>query len=385
MKDHLNIMIVAGEASGDSHAARLVNAIERQHNNPVNFFGSAGPKMRDSGVEAIVRADELSVMGLAEIGSALPMFYRAFRTLKDEATKRKPDVAVLVDFPDFNLRLAKKLKKRGIKVVYYISPQLWAWRSYRIKTVKKYVDLMLTILPFERDWYLANGVEHVEYVGNPLVREVHASVSREAYRAANGISGDEPLIALLPGSRRTEIHRILPDMVNAAKLLAGERPQTKFVIASAAHVISEQIVAMLHELDPEKQLDLRLVEGETYDVLNACDAAAIASGTATLEAGILNVPMAVVYKTSSTNYRLLEPLINAEHYALVNLLARRRIVAELIQNDFTPQKLADELERLLQPSVNRQIRTELKKAASQLGEGGASKRAAEFILELLRK
>lgn len=376
-------MIVAGEASGDSHAARLVNAIERQHNNAVNFFGSAGPKMRDAGVEAIVRADELSVMGIAEIGSSLPMFYRAFRTLKDEAAKRKPDVAVLVDFPDFNLRLAKKLKKRGIKVVYYISPQLWAWRSYRIRTIRKYVDLMLTILPFERDWYLANGVEHVEYVGNPLVREVHASVSREAFRAANGIADDDALIALLPGSRRTEIHRILPDMVNAAKLIAGERPQTKFVIASAAHVISEQIVAMLHELDPEKQLDLRLVEGETYDALNSCDAAAITSGTATLEAGILNVPMAVVYKASSANYRLLEPLINAEHYALVNLLARRRIVAELMQGDLTPRSLADELLRLLDPTENSKVRSELSTAAAQLGEGGASDRAASHILALI--
>lgn len=383
MRDHLNIMIVAGEASGDSHAARLVKAIEQQHGAAVSFFGSAGPKMREAGVEAVVRADELSVMGIAEIGSALPMFYRAFRTLKDEATKRKPDVAVLVDFPDFNLRLAKKLQKRGIKVVYYISPQLWAWRSYRIKTVKKYVDLMLTILPFERDWYLANGVDHVEYVGNPLVREVHASVSREAYRAANGISNDEPLIALLPGSRRTEIHRILPEMVNAAKLLDKDRPGTKFIIASAAHVSSEQILAMLHELDPEKQLDLRLVEGETYDALNACDAAAITSGTATLEAGILNVPMAVVYKASSTNFRLLEPLINVEHYALINLLAGKRIVAELIQGDLTPRSLADELSRLLDPTVNMYLRSELKAAADQLGEGGASKRAAAHILGLV--
>jgi len=384
MATPLNIMIVAGEASGDSHAARLVNAIREQYGADVTFFGSAGPKMRDSGVEAIVRADELSVMGLAEIGSALPMFYRAFRTLKDEASKRRPDVAVLVDFPDFNLRLAKKLKRRGIRVVYYISPQLWAWRSYRIKTVRKYVDLMLTILPFERDWYLANGVEHVEYVGNPLVREVHATASREAYRAANGISNDDLLIALLPGSRRTEIHRILPEMVNAAKLLDKDQPGTKFIIASAAHVSSEQILAMLHELDPEKQLDLRLVEGQTYDALNACDAAAITSGTATLEAGILNVPMAVVYKTSSTNYRLLEPLINVEHYALINLLAGKRIVAELIQGDLSPRTLADELSRLLDPTINSKVRSELKSAADQLGEGGASKRAASHILDLIK-
>ncbi len=381
----LNIMIVAGEASGDSHAARLVNVLKAQHDGTVSFFGSAGPRMREAGVEAIVRADELSVMGLAEIGSALPMFYRAFRTLKDEATKRQPDVAILVDFPDFNLRLAKKLKKRGIKVVYYISPQLWAWRSYRIKTVKKYVDLMLTILPFERDWYLANGVNHVEYVGNPLIREVHANVSRDEFRMAQGISDDDVLIALLPGSRRTEINRILPDMVNAAKLIVKVRTNAKFVIASAAHVNSEQILEMLHELDPDKQLDLRLVESETYDALIACDAAAITSGTATLEAGILNVPMAVVYKTSSTNYRLLEPLINADHYALINLLASRRIVAELIQNDLTPQKLADELLRLLEPSVNLKVRADLKEAASQLGEGGASKRAAKHILELINR
>lgn len=376
-------MIVAGEASGDAHAAKLVSAIRERVDPTVRFFGAAGPAMRLNGVEPIVRSDELSIVGVAEIGAALPMFFRAFRELKDAALERRPDVAILVDFPDFNLRLARKLSRAGIRVVYYISPQLWAWRSYRVKIIRKYVDMMLVILPFEKEWYLKNGVEHVEYVGNPLVNEVFPTVDRNEFRGRNGISDDTNLIALLPGSRSKEIEKMLPEIVGAAKLIRSAKPDAKFVLASGSERNSEQILSLLHELDPDKELDLLLVEGETYNALNAADAAAITSGTATLEAGILGVPMAVVYKGTNTNYRLLKPLINVEHYALVNLLAGKRLVAELIQHGLTPQTLSTELLRLLDPCVNQNMRVELANVASKLGEGGASKRAAEHILKLI--
>lgn len=376
-------MIVAGEASGDAHAAKLVSAIRERVDPTVRFFGAAGPAMRLNGVEPIVRSDELSIVGVAEIGAALPMFFRAFRELKDAALERRPDVAILVDFPDFNLRLARKLSRAGIRVVYYISPQLWAWRSYRVKIIRKYVDMMLVILPFEKEWYLKNSVEHVEYVGNPLAQEVRPTVDRAAFRSSNGIDESGQLIALLPGSRRVEIEQMLPVMLDAAKLLLSKVPRVKFVVASGSKRNSDQILDLLYKLDPNKELDLHLVEGVTYDALNACDAAAITSGTATLEAGILNVPMAVVYKGTNTNYRLLKPLINVEHYALINLIAGRRLVAELIQHDLTPTTLSNELLRLLDPEVNQKIRSELAEATSKLGDGGASARAAEHILKMI--
>ncbi|MBK8304774.1 MAG: hypothetical protein IPK98_15775 [Chloracidobacterium sp.] len=195
----LRFMIVAGEASDDGHAAKLVRAIrDNSPDKDFEFFGSAGPRMREAGVTATVEADSLSIVGLAEIGRALPMFLRTMRKLKAAAVEKRPDVAILIDFPDFNLKLAKHLKKQGIKVVYYISPQLWAWRKYRISSVKKFVDLMLTILPFEKDWYAENGVTHVEYVGSPLAREVHADRTKQQFCSDHELDAAKPIITLCP-------------------------------------------------------------------------------------------------------------------------------------------------------------------------------------------
>ena len=382
MKEQRTIMIVAGEASGDGHAAKLVRAIsDAQPATRFAFFGAAGPKMRDAGVEAVVESDSLSIVGLAEIGRALPMFMRAKRVLKDAWISRKPDVAILVDFPDFNLKLAKSLKKQGCTVVYYISPQLWAWREYRISTIRKYVDLMITILPFEKDWYESKGVTHVEYVGSPLAKEVHSTSSREEFCRENRLVGSSPIIALLPGSRHKEIVRILPVMLNAAAKLRSANNQIQFVIAAGSTEAKQDIDRVFAER--EDQTKFIVIEGQTYDVLNASDAAAVTSGTATLEAGIIGTPMAIVYKTSAINYSLLEPLISVEHYGLINLIAGERVAKELIQHDFTAETLATELLRLLEPAVNADTRAKLHQATEKLGHGGASKRAAEAILALL--
>ncbi len=369
-------MIVAGEDSGDGHASKLVNALRNSRENlRFEFFGSAGPKMRAAGVEATVEADRLSIVGLAEIGRALPMFLRVMKKLRAAAESEKPDVAVLVDFPDFNLRLAKHLKKNGIKIVYYISPQLWAWRKYRISTIKKYVDLMLTILPFEKDWYREHGVAHVEYVGSPLAREVHADRSKDEFCRDHELDPSKLIIALLPGSRRKEIAHILPIMLDVTR---NERfYATQFVLALATE---KHVEYVKENFETDR---LIVVNGETYDALNASDTAAVTSGTATLEAGIIGTPMVIVYKTSAVNYKLLEPLIDVPHYGLINLIAGKRLVTELIQGDLTVQTLADELMRLLQRDVNAAMRDELKIAADKLGHGGASKRAAEAILKLL--
>lgn len=388
MTNKLNIMISAGEASGDLHAAKLVRAFsEAAPEIEISFFGAAGSLMREAGVESIVDSDHFSVVGLPEIGKALPMFLRAFRGLKRAAVERKTDAVILVDLPDFNLKLTKSLKKQGLKVIYYISPQLWAWRSYRVKTIRKYVDLLITILPFEKAWYAMQGIEHVEYVGSPLAMEVHAEVSKEEFCAKYSLDPSKPIVSLLPGSRNKEIVRILPTMLETASLMAEKDRGMQFLIALASSRTEEEVstaAAKLEERNIPMPGTLKVIKDETFDALNASDAAAVTSGTATLETGIIGTPMAIVYKTSALNYKLLRPLISVEHFGLINLIAEKRIAKELIQDDFTPQTLAAEMFRLLEPAENARVREQLKEAADKLGHGGASKRAAEAILKELK-
>jgi len=378
------VMLVAGESSGDTHAAKLVRALRGIcPEDDLEFFGAAGPKMREAGVEAVVESDGLSIVGLTEIGRALPMFVKAYRALKQAAVARQPGIAILVDFPEFNLRFAQALKRRGITVVYYISPQLWAWRKYRLSSVKKNVDLMLTILPFEKEWYRKNGFEKVKYVGSPLAREVHITRDKVAFCRDNGLDPAKPIIALLPGSREKEIARIWPVMSAAVREIDRRMPDVQFIVAvnseHATRLVENSIDAISADIRPKVVLD------QTYDALNAADAAAVASGTATLETGILGTPLVVVYKTSRINYSVFEPMIDVPHYGLVNLIAGKRVAKELIQSEFTAATLSDELIRLLEPDVNSTMRAELKTAADSLGHGGASKRAAEAILRLLDK
>ena len=377
-------MIVAGEASGDAHAAKLVRAIRAlQPETDFEFFGATSHRLREAGVEEIVNADDFSVVGLPEIARALPMFWKDFQKLKRAAAERKPDAVVLVDFPDFNLKLAKALKKQGLKVIYYISPQIWAWRKYRIRTIEKYVDLILTILPFEKEWYERQGIGHVRYVGNPTVREVHADQTKEQFCAKYGLDASKPIIALLAGSRHKEIVRILPVMLETAALMSEKDRDLQFVVALAP-TRREAEVDEAKKSVKKLPAKLLVVKGETFEALNASDAAAVTSGTATLETAIIGTPMAIVYKTSPLNYKLMRPLITVEHFGLINLIAEERLAAELIQDDFTPAVLADELFRLLEPEENRKMRARLKAATERLGHGGASRRAAEFILELIQ-
>src|ERR1041385_4642880 len=227
-------MIVAGEASGDAHAASLVHALRAAApETHFDFFGSTGRKMRDAGVASAVNADELAIMGLWEVGRALPKFWRAFGELKRAAEQRRPVVAILVDWPEFNLRLARWLHRRRIPVIYYISPQLWAWRSYRARNIQRDVDLLLSILPFEKEWYAARGATNVEYVGHPLSGEVRAECGREEFCRRNNLDSTKPIVALLPGSRHKEVVRILPPMLDALVLLGKLRPETQFVLVVA--------------------------------------------------------------------------------------------------------------------------------------------------------
>ncbi len=386
VKDY-KIMIVAGEASGDAHAAKLVKALkDSSPDTNLQFFGSAGVRMRDAGVEPVVRADDLAIMGIPEIAKALPVFVKAFIDLKAAALNRNADAVILVDFPEFNLKLAKALKKKGLKVIYYISPQLWGWRKYRRRTIRDHVDLLLTILPFEKDWYAAHDITNVEYVGSPLANEVRPSQSKEEFCEEHGLDPGRPIIALLPGSRRKEIARILPLMLESAAMMAKRDDQLQFVIALAParnrNEVDEAIL-QAERAGLKVPKGLFTVQDETYNALNAADAAAVASGTATLETGIIGTPLGIVYKTSDFNYKILRPLINVEHFGLINLIAGERIAREMIQDDFTPRRLADELFRILKPDVNSSIRERLNEAAEKLGHGGGSKRAADAVLKIL--
>jgi lipid-A-disaccharide synthase len=384
-KDFLKIMIVAGETSGDLHAAKLVAALrETEPEMSCVFFGAAGRHMRDAGVEPIVAADELSIVGLLEIGRALPMFIKAFRRLKRSALERRPDVVILVDFPDFNLKLARSLSKQGCKIVYYISPQLWAWRRYRVRSIRKYVDLVISILPFEMGWYAEQGIEHVEYVGSPLAREVQPTVSKDEFCRKYKLDPDKPIVSLLPGSRRKEVTRILPVMIDAASRMHAVDSRIQFVIAAASEThLTDIAAAVQNGATGSLPENLITVCDDTFNALKASDAAAVASGTATLETGIIGTPMAIVYKTSALNYRLLRPLIDVDHFGLINLIAEERIATELIQDEFTGESLAAELFRILVPDENARVRKRLQVATDKLGHGGASRRAAEAILKLV--
>jgi len=379
-------MVVAGEPSGDAHAAALVRELRQaEPETDFEFFGSTGTQMRAAGVDPVVCADDLAILGIVEVGRALPKFWRAFRQLKRAAIEREPDAVILVDWPEFNLRLARALHRRGLKIVYYISPQVWAWRSYRVRNIRRDVDLLLSIMPFEKEWFASRDVSHVEYVGHPLAGEVRAQYDRAEFCYRNNLDSAQPIIALLPGSRHKELVRILPPMVGAAELISRTQPEIQFVVVVAPNRDPDEARETVAAGRFNSRLDsLRIIHHETRQALAAADAAAIASGTATLEAALLGTPMVIVYKESLINWHTLGRLITAEHYGLVNLIAGRRVVTELMQSELNPDRLAEELLALLDPDRRRSVRSALRDVTARLGEGGASLRAAETILNFIK-
>jgi lipid-A-disaccharide synthase len=386
--ESFRLMVVAGEESGDAHAASLVRHLrERAPRAGFEFFGSTGKAMREAGVESVVREDDLAITGLVEIARALPRFLSAYRSLKRAAFARRPDAVVLVDWPDFNLALARALHRRGLRVIYYISPQLWAWRSHRVRQVRRDVDLMLTILPFEREWYAARGVGRVEFVGHPFAGAVAPQLTREEFRARHNLDNTSPVVALLPGSRRKEFERILPIMLDAAAVVSDKLPSAQFVVALSSRRTREEAERVIASHTARERLAprVRIVLEEAREALASSDASAVCSGTATLEAAVLSTPLVVVYKESVLNWHTLGRLINVEHYGLVNLVAGQRVAPELMQDDFNGASLARELLALLDPERNARTREQLRDATARLGEGGASTRAADAVLRALRR
>ena len=379
----LRLMIVAGEASGDVHAASLVNAFrEVAPQTEFSFFGGTGARMRSAGVESIVDTDKLSIFGLWEIGTALPQFLAAYRQLKRAVTDRKPDAVILIDWPDFNLRLARWLRQKETRVIYYVSPQLWAWRSYRTRSIKRDVGLLLSILPFEKEWYAARGMTDIEYVGHPLAGNVAAAYDREEFCRRHNLDPTRPIVSLLPGSRQKEVARILPPMLEAAEAMAKQRDDIQFVVVVAPNRDPKEAETFIESPNFGRS-PVRLIHHETREALAASDAAAIASGTATLEAALLGTPMVIVYKESPINWHVLGSLIRVDHYGLVNLIAGRRVAHELMQHELDGARLSRELIDLLDPDRNRQVRRELGEVVEKLGPGGASRLAAQKILQFI--
>jgi lipid-A-disaccharide synthase len=385
MSEKLRIMIVAGEPSGDAHSAALVNALRSvAPNTEFEFFGATGRLMRADRVETIVDSEELAIMGIVEVGRVLPRFIRAFRALKRAALERKPDAVILVDWPEFNLRLAAALHRRGIKVIYYISPQLWAWRPKRVGNIQRDVDLLLSILPFEADWYKERGVKHVEFVGHPLAGEVNPRYDREEFCRKQNLDPKRPIITFLPGSRLKELQRILPPMLGAVGEINHKQPDAQCVLCVAPNRTIEEIRNIIARRNGSLELEpVTIVHGQTREALAASDAAAVASGTATLEAALVGTPMVIVYKESPINWHTLGRLITAEHFGLVNLVAGERLVKELMQKDLTGPQLATEIVALLDGDRNAALRARLREVAQRLGEPGASERAARKVVNAI--
>lgn len=342
-----SILMVAGEASADAHGAQVLGALKAQYG-AVSVFGVGGPALRAQGMETLIDASDMSLAGITEVLWALPRMVRTLWALTRAARERRPVVAVLLDLPDFNLPLAKRLKKLGIPVVYYISPQVWAWRAGRVRHIRRWVDKMLVILPFEEAFYQSHSVQ-AEFVGHPLTEHLPELTPEEGQGMARSalslaIGRDDKVLALLPGSRKKEVSRHLPTMLAAAALLRRNSHPSLKVLVPVASTIDATFVEELVTASGQQVVVLR---GQARQALMACDAAMVCSGTATLETALVGRPMVVVYRVSFLSYHILRRLISVAHIALVNLIAQERLVPELVQGDMTANALAQTTASLL--------------------------------------
>ncbi len=379
-----NIMIVTGEASGDLHGANLVRAIRAQRSD-ISFCGMGGTELESLGVEILCDADKVSVVGLTEVFSHLKDIFAALSVLKRRMIADPPDLLVIIDLPDFNLILAKKAKKLGIPVFYYIAPQVWAWRSGRVRTIKKRVDKLGVILPFEEDYFKQRGVD-TEYVGHPLLDTVKTTSTRDKFFQKYNIRPDQRCIGLLPGSRKKEIRALLPCFLDAALLLQEKHKESDslvFLIPQASTIKKEDLEEAGLILYKDR-LDLRVIEDDRYNMMSVCEGAVAASGTVTLELAIQGIPMVVVYKLTAITHFFARLLVKLDHFSLVNLIAGKSAVSELLQHEVTPVNITKELSDIINNQEQRnQILTDLKEVRIRLGEKGASEKAANVVLELL--
>jgi len=373
------VMIMSGEASGDLHGANLAREL-RKLDPSIALYGVGSKHMRDAGVQMFADASEISVVGAVEVLTHLSAILRVLNRLKNFLEQERPDLLVLIDFPDFNIRLGKAARKLGIPILYYISPQVWAWRKGRIKTIASLVKAMIVVFPFEVDIYKTAGVD-VRYVGHPLTDVVQSPLSRIDARKQLGLDPQKKTVALLPGSRTKEITYLLPVMLAAGKILQKRFPDIQFALPIAP-TLTEDFIRMFTD---KCGVVVKLIDGRVYDVLRASDAAMVTSGTATLETGLMGVPMVIVYRLSSLSYHIGRMLVDVKHIGLVNIVAGEKIVPELVQHDATPEKIAGAMTEIMgNPEYYKQIQNKLAGVHAQLGETGASIRAASIVLDFLK-
>jgi lipid-A-disaccharide synthase len=397
-----NLFISAGEASGEHYGALLITAIQRrlaQKGATAKLFGMGGPRMVAAGLEQIVRAEDMAVMGVTEVALHLPRIYREYRKLRQSIRNRRPDAAVLIDFPDIHFKLAQELHKLGIPVIYFVSPQLWAWKKHRIELVRRFVRRMLVIFPFEEAYYRDRGIQ-AEFVGHPLADLPLPTITREEFAAKNGLHPERIWIALLPGSRMKEIEDHLPEMVEAAWKLSLPHPSAahpnetyEFVVPLAPTLTAAQRTAVYNLAEQRGGgLAVRIVDDARAALLHA-RASVVASGTATVEAALIGNPFLVVYRVSPMTYAVARKFVDVPHVAMANLIAGKRLVPELIQHDFTAENIVQQLNRLLPDGPPREsMMEELKVIRNRLiapsqpgaaGPPGAIERVAAVVEEEL--
>jgi lipid-A-disaccharide synthase len=373
-----SVMISCGEASGDLYAGALAAELRRLDPD-IDVFGFGGARLAEAGATLLADYRQYAVTGLSEALRVLPRSYALYRRLVREARARRPAVFVAIDFPDFNFRVGQAMRRLGIPVVYYISPQLWAWRPGRLAVMKRFVDLVLPIFPFEEAIYRDAGIP-VELVGHPLIDLLDAPVDRAAFLRELGLDPSRPTVALLPGSRPNELQALLGGLIDAAHLLMADVPAVQFALARAPNLDDRWLAPAVAARDAGS-LRLAIASGRTDAVLSAADLVITASGTATIQTALHERPMIIVYRVSPLSYRLGRRFVTVDTFGMPNLIAGRRSVPEFIQEGFTPEAVAREARRLLTDRTAAEaMRADLREVRRRLGEPGASRRAAEAIL-----
>ena len=375
-----HVLIVAGEASGDLHAANLIKQLKLLDPS-LSFSGMGSLNLKEAGVDIFIDSDELSVVGIFEVLVKYREIKKAMNRLKDRLKNQPPDLLILVDYQEFNQKIAAYAKSIGIKVLFYIGPQVWAWRPNRVHKMARITDQMAVLFPFEVELYKKANA-NVEFTGHPLVDEVVPNKTLDQARKDLCLA-DTTTVGIFPGSRSGEITRILPILLDSAELLKRDKPELQFVLPIASTIKAEELDPFEVQL---KALDVKLVTNRSYDVMQACDAIMTASGTATLEIGLMEIPMAIVYKITSFSHAILKRMVSLKHIGLVNIVPGKEIVKEFIQADAIPQDIASEIIKILDDeNYNKTMREELSKLRQLLGEGGGSKNVAELALKMLHQ
>ncbi len=379
-KSPLSVMFSAGESSGDQHAANMFLELKK-HQPDIKGFGMGGAKMALAGIDIRYDSGSIGVIGVVEVLKHYGEIRRALKLIQQLVSTERPDLLVCVDYKEFNLKLARFAKQCGIKVLFYVSPQVWAWRPGRVKTYGKAIDMMAVIFPFETTYYDAENVP-VRYVGHPSVDKVHPQRSRLEDMAIFNLDEGNPVIGLLPGSRANEINRLLPIMLAAAEILQARIPGIQFMLPQADSISDE----LLESYMCQSPVKITVIKNQPYDVIQCCDVVMTTSGTATIEIALLTVPMVITYKLAALTYWLGRWLVNTPFIGLPNIILGKGFIKELIQHEATSENLAEEIERILTDKFYAdQMRDNLNQVKQQLGQGGGSKNMAELALEIMKK